>query len=244
MRRALVLVALTLACTEITGDSNRIIAIEIVGQTTRTAEEGDTLQLEARALNAQGEIVTDAAITWVADTGVVGFTIGETTGLVSTTAPDTGDVVARVESLSSGRVSIRVTAGPDSIAPVSEQRVTVPVDSAASPPLTVEVLDTTTEPDSQLALSGMPVHFHVVEPPPGSTEADGVFLALADTLPGTDPHALETTTGFTGQAWVVVRRASGTQQPDSAIVDAVAVTAIGDTVAGSPVRFVVLFASN
>jgi hypothetical protein len=237
------LVALTPACTEITGDPRRVIAIEIVGPTLRTVEEGGALQLEARAVNARGEVVPDAPLTWVADTDVVGFTV-DAAGLVTTLAPDTGDVVARVESLSSGRITIRVTAAPDSVAPVSAQRLTVPADSAASPPLTVEILDTTTEPDTELALSGKPVHFHVVEPLPGTAAADGLFLALADTVPGTEPHALETVSGTSGQAWVVVRRAGGTPQPDSAIVYAVSLTATADTVAGSPVQFVVLFGSN
>jgi hypothetical protein len=47
-----------------------------------------------------------------------------------------------------------------------------------------------------------------------------------------------------GQAIVTARRVSGLAQPDSILVDAFAFTARGDTVMGSPVRFVVLFPLN
>ena len=57
LRRLLLIAALALACTEITGDSDRIIAVEILGPLARTVEEGDTLQLEARALDANGDVV-------------------------------------------------------------------------------------------------------------------------------------------------------------------------------------------
>ena len=86
------------------------------------------------------------------------------------------------------------------------------------------------------------MHFDVVEPPPGDPSGAGVFLATVDTVPGADPNHLEVVSqASSGQAWVVVRKVSGATPPDSAVVHATVVTAIGDTVAGSPVRFVVLF---
>ncbi len=206
MRRLILIAALALACTEITGDSDRIIALEILGPLLRTVEEGDTLQLEARALDANGDVVPDAVILWaVVDTAVVGFTIGETTGLVETTAPDTGRVAAIADELPSEPVQIQVSPAADSVASVSATRDTVDSGESASSALTVVVLHT----------------------PP-------------DTVPGADPHHLEVVSQAVGQAWVVVRKVSGTTPPDSAVVHATVVTAIGDTVAGSPVRFVVL----
>ena len=241
MRRLLLIAVLALACTEITGNSDRIIAVEIVGPLIRTVEEGDTLQLEARALDANGNVVQEAVILWaVVDDSIVGFTIGETTGLVETTAPDTGRVAAFADELPSEPVLIQVSPAADSVASVSAARDTVDSGEPASATLTVEVLDITSD-TLPLPLIGKPVHFDLVEPPPGDPAGAGVFLATTDTVPGADPHHLEVVSQALGQAWVVVRKVSGTTPPDSAVVHATVVTATGDTVAGSPVRFVVLF---
>ncbi len=215
--------------------------MEILGPLLRTVEEGDTLRLEARALDANGDVVPDAVILWaVVDPGVVGFTIGETTGLVETTAADTGRVAAIADELPSEPVLIQVSPAADSVASVSATRDTVDISESASSALTVVVLYT--PPDTlPLPLTGKPVHFVVVEPPPGEPAGAGIFLATTDTVPGADPHHLEVVSQGLGQAWVVVRKVSGTTPPDSAVVHATVVTAIGDTVAGSPVRFVVLF---
>ena len=241
MRRLLLIAVLALACTEITGNSDRIIAVEIVGPLIRTVEEGDTLQLEARALDANGNVVQEAVILWaVVDDSIVGFTIGETTGLVETTAPDTGRVAAFADELPSEPVLIQVSPAADSVASVSATRDTVDGADPASSALTVEVLDITSD-TLPLPLIGKSVHFDLVEPPPGDPAGAGVFLATTDTVPGADPHHLEVVSQALGQAWVVVRKVSGTTPPDSAVIHATVVTAVGDTVAGSPVRFVVLF---
>lgn len=233
--------ALALACTEITGNSDRIIAVEVLGSLIRTVEEGDTLRLEARALDANGNVVPDAVILWaVVDTAVAGFTIGETTGLVETTAPDTGRVAAFADELPSEPVVIQVSPAADSVASVSATQDTVESAEPASSALTVEVLDTTSD-TLPLPLIGKPVHFDLVEPPLGDPAGAGIFLATTDTIPGADPQHLEVVSQALGQAWVVVRKVSGTAPPDSAVIHATVITAIGDTVAGSPVRFVVLF---
>jgi hypothetical protein len=48
-------------------------------------------------------------------------------------------------------------------------------------------------------------------------------------------------TSAVGTTFAVLRKVSGATPPDSAIVNAVALRATRDTVAGSPVRFVVVF---
>jgi hypothetical protein len=101
-----------------------------------------------------------------------------------------------------------------------------------------------TEPGTELALPEKAVHFLVVEPPSGSPELQGFFLATTDTVPGTDPFRLEAVTDQEGLARAVVRRVSGSTQPESTVVHAVALTAVGDTTAGSPVQFVVLFEND
>lgn len=246
MRPGLVLVALTLGCGNLAGGNlDRTVAIDILGSLTPEVEEGDSLQLQARAVDARGDTVPDAVIVWaIVDTGDVGFTIDASTGLVVASHPGTGRVVARTQEIRSGELQVTVTPAPDSLAATSELRLTVPSGASASPPLEVIVLDTTTEPGTELALPEKPVHLLVVEPPSGSPELQGFFLATTDTVPGNDPFRVEVVTDQEGVARAVVRRVSGSTQPDSTVVHAVAVTAVGDTTAGSPVQFVVLFENN
>ncbi|MDH3458975.1 MAG: hypothetical protein OER90_19210 [Gemmatimonadota bacterium] len=222
-----------------------MVAIEVVGLTAPVLEEGDTVTLRARAIDAAGDTVPDAMITWiVVDTGQVGFTIEETTGLVTALSPGSGRVQARVETLVSGPIMVSVLASADSIGATGAPRLTVDTGTVASLPLTVTVWDLTSSPGDTLALAGKLVQFLTVDPAPGSAAADGFFITQADTVPGTDPHVVDVTTGVNGEASVVVRRHSGVAQPDSAAIDAISVTAVGDTVAGSPVRFTVVFVNN
>lgn len=233
---------LSAACNEIIADFDRVVAIEIVGSAARTLEEGDTLRLIARAISARGEVVPDAEIVWsIVDTGVVGFTIEPTTGLVTGVAPDTGRVRPQVGELRVGTVSITVTAAADSLAPAGDTLIVVDSTAEASPPLDVIVFDLTTEPGTVLALAGQTVHFVTVDPAPGTPAAEGFYLARTETSPGEEPHRYVATTGGDGTADIVVRRLAGVAQPDTAVVHAVTVTATGDTVPGSPVRFRIRF---
>jgi hypothetical protein len=236
---------LTVACSEITGDLDRVVAIEYIGSTAPTLEEGDTLRLRARAISARGDTVPDAELWWalldIDSTGNVGFTIDSASGLISTYGPGTGDVQARVENLGTNAIPVTVEAAPDSIAAVGEQRVVVDTASASSSPLTVVLLDLTSTPGDTLALAGKPVHFVTVDPPPGSSAAESFFITESGTQPGSDPHAVWLATAASGQAGVTAVRVDGQTQPDSVAIEAIATTARGDTIAGSPVRFWVLF---
>lgn len=220
-----------------------MVAIDLLGDTAPSVEEGDTLRLRARAVDARGDSVPDAAIVWERldpDTGQVPFAIDAMTGLVTGLAPGSGRVQARVESLRSGVITVTVTAAPDSIALAGPDRVAVAAADTASPALVTALFDLTTSPGDALALGDRPVHYEVVEPPPGGAGAEAIFLAVADTA--TDGSlTLVAATDAEGQARAVVRRRAGATPPDSAVVRAVALTARGDTVSGSPVPFVVLF---
>jgi hypothetical protein len=240
------LALLTLACGNLAGgDLDRTIAIDILGSLTPEVEEGDSLQLQARAVDARGDSVPDAVIVWaIVDTGDVGFTVDSATGWVVASHPGTGRVAARTRNVRSGDLQITVLPAPDSLAATSEVRLTVASGVSASSPAEVIVLDTTTEPGTQLALPEKVVHFLVVEPPSGSPELQGFFLATTDTVPGTDPFRVDAVTDQEGLARAVVRRVSGSTQPESTVVHAVALTALGDTTAGSPVQFVVLFEND
>lgn len=236
-----------MACSEITGDFDRIVAIEIVGSTSPSLEEGDTLQLRARAISAKGDSVPDAGLWWVlldVDSGQVGFTIDSASGVVSSYGAGSGRVQARVENLFTSAITITVLAAPDSVAPVGDTRFVVDTGTVSSPALAVVVWDLTTVPGDTLALSGKAVHFLTVDPPPGDPTSGSFFITSSGTTPGDDPHVVELTTGADGRASVVAVRVADQVQPDSVAIDAVALSARGDTAPGSPVRFWVLFQSN
>jgi hypothetical protein len=237
------------ACDPLANDSDKVIALEIDGTPERTVEEGDTLTLKARALNVAGDTVPGTVITWEmvdVDSGQVGFTIDGATGLITAHAPGSGRVRPRVEELTTlAVVFVTVTAAPDSVGPSGGQTVTMAVTDSVSPPLTVVVYQLTDESASPVALGEKPVHFYVVEPLPGSSEAGGFFLTAQDSVEaGSDPHSVTVTTDAGGSASVVVRRIADSIVPDSAMVEASVTAATGGAVSGSPVRFVVIFDGN
>ena len=206
------------------------------------------MTLRARAISAKGEVVPDAGLWWVVldidSVGQVGFTIDSASGLISAYGPGVGNVQARVDNLATNAIKVTVDPAPDSVAIVGEGRLTVDTASGSSAPLTVVVWDLTTTPGDTLALSGKPVHFSTVDPPPGDRAAGTFFITASGTQPGDDPHRVDVSTNASGQAAVTAVRVSGETQPDSVAIEAVAVTARGDTVPGSPVRFWVLFLNN
>lgn len=232
------------ACTVITGDLGRTIAIAIEGERTKSVEEGDTITLSAQAIDATGEPVPDAIIVWEMLDADVGFDLDGTTGIVQAEFPGSGRVRARVDELRSDTISVQVTGAPDSIAAVGDTVITMAADADVSPQLTTILIDLTTDSAVVQPLDDKNVSYTIVDPAPGTPEAQGFFLTVNDTVPGLNPHDVMATTGGTGQAYVVVKRVAGFSLPDSAFVDAVAVTAVGDVVAGSPVRFVVVFGSE
>src|SRR5438105_7536263 len=70
------------ACSDITLSPTHVIALE-VKNTTPSVEQGDTVRLSARALNALGNPVSDAPITWaVLDIGAASYFQLDPSGLV------------------------------------------------------------------------------------------------------------------------------------------------------------------
>jgi hypothetical protein len=239
-------VILLIACNPLANDADKVIALLIDGPPQRTVEEGDTLTLAASALNLAGDTVPGAAITWemvTLDSGQVGFTLDASTGLVTANAPGSGDVRPRFEDLTTRAViTVTVTAAPDSVAAGSDLTVTMAAGDSVSPQLSVIVYDLTTDPTNPVAIGEKPVHFYLVQPEPGSDEADGFFLTVPDSVEvGSDAHQVTAASDDGGRASIVVRHIVGRAVPDSAIVDALATTASGTTVAGSPIRFVIVF---
>lgn len=232
------LVGLT-ACRELTLTTDRVIALEVADPAPKV-EEADTLRLAARPLNAAGTVVSGAVVTWAAlDTGRLAFAL-DPSGLVTGAFPGSGRVQAQVENLRSDPVTVTVTALPDTAAAASFTRVALAPADIQSAPLAVTVYDR----GAQGQLSGLgskPVTYQVVQPASGSP---GFFLTVKDTVPGPDPRRVTTLTDLAGRASAVARRLPGQTPPDSAIVEATATTARGAAVAGTPVRFVVVFRSS
>ncbi len=241
-----------MGCSDITGNFDRVIAIELSSDLSVVVEEQDTVRLTARALTAAGDSVPGAAIFWVLlnpDTAQVGFTLDSATGLVQAVAPGTGRVQAAFENLRTPPITITVTPAPDSIALVTTDSINTGIDTVdfvtalgQSPPLMVQLLDTTTIAGQAGGLPNKPVVFSLVFPDAAAPGASDLFLGQStDTVPGTDPRRLVVSTiGTNGQATAFLKIRTGATAPDTMVVEASATTATGLTVAGSPIRFVVI----
>ena len=203
-------------------------------------EEGDTLRLQARGLNGAGTVVTGATVTWATDDSITGFTLDKASGLVTGVKPGTwtARVFAVIDKFQSDGLTLIVTPQPDTIA-AATTRITMTAQSSVSPLLAVTVYDRTTHLDTLTGITGKPVAFQVILPATG-----GGFFLTRDSLAGADPRAATALTVSTGVAQVTARRVPGQAQPDSAVVEARVTTARGVAVAGSPIRFVILFPTN
>jgi hypothetical protein len=223
-----------------------VIGIEYTGPPSPRLEEGDTVRLTAVALGLDGQPLLDVTVVWrlLANPDSVGFTLDSLTGLITAESPGVWAVQGRVEDLRTDPpIQVTVLAAPDSIGAVEPSRDTVAVGAPESGLLVAGVYDVTTTPGTAVGLTGKRVVFRLADPAPGTPEAAGVGLAVPGQAPGADPHLVERLAGAGGFSAVTAVRV-GTVQPDSITVEALAFTARGDTVAGSPVRFVVLFLKN
>ena len=157
--------------------------------------------------------------------------------LVVHEAGATGRLLAEGAGLVSNPVSIRTLAAADTLVAAGTvvDIVTLAVDSV-SDSLKVELADTIESASGgdslTVPLPGRPVIYAITEPTtPGSVTLDSLHtVIMTDTV----------TTAASGIAFVKVRLLSP-PIPDSVVVQAVARRAVGDTVPGSPVTFVVRF---
>jgi len=195
-----------------------------------SVEEEDTTRVEAWTLTQDGDSSTEGII-WaeLAPRGVIDLdsVTGDIVGLV---AEDTTRIQARFASLRSNLIPVRVAAAADSIAASGLTRDTVLAGDSESTPLTITLLDLTTDPAMSRPLSGRPVRFTLLD------TAAGVELVEAP-----ESTAVTLATGSAGTAAVRVRRRAGETAADSVRVEADAARATGSVVPGSPVRFVVFF---
>jgi hypothetical protein len=222
------------------GDLSRVIALDV--RAPDSLEEYDTLLPHARVLDGHGDSVA-ATIVWAtADSVPILTVLDSLTGrTVANRIGQTGRLVARSSRLVSNPVSIRTLAAADTlVAAVTSTVDTVALSAdSVSDSLKVEVADTIESASGgdslTVALAGRPVVYAIKYP----ASSGPVTLVTNDST-----HSLVTTdtvaTGASGIAFVKVRLLSS-PVPDSVVVAALARRAVGDTVPGSPVTFVVRF---
>jgi hypothetical protein len=228
-----------LACNKFgPGDLSRVIALEVTAPDS--LEEYDTLTPHARVLDGHGDSVA-ATIVWAtADSAPILTVLDSLTGrTVANQIGQTGRLLARSDRLISNAVSIRTLAAADALFPTAATVDTVALSAdSISDSLQVAVVDSIKSASGgdslTVPLAGRPVVYSITHP----LASGPVTLVTNDSA-----HSLVTTdtatTGVSGIAFVKVRLLASV--PDSVVVTAIARRAVGDTVPGSPVTFVVRF---
>ena len=231
-------------CTAITGDFSDVVAILYTGPDAPSVAEGDTMTLTAVALDKNGDPLPEHPVIWRVlepDTVQVGFTLDSVTGLVTALFAGKGRVQGDADGLRTSPITVTVRAVADSIAALQDT-VTFPATDTESPTLGATVYDVSPS-GVATALAAAPVRFALVSPVPGTPEAATLALAAPGQDPGSDPHTALVTTVANGTAFATLRRV-GVGQPDTAVVEAVALTAAGGIIPGVPARFTVLIVNN
>ncbi|HSE26706.1 MAG TPA: hypothetical protein VLA95_00645 [Gemmatimonadales bacterium] len=201
--------ALLAACSDLSSSEGGVVALEVVRPAVTQLEVGDSLQMLARALDAEGEELPEAEIWWTTPDTTV--RVDSASGwVVPLRAGLSGRVLARSGSLISGLTTFNFLARADTLIREYPADTTLPVGVTASGPLAVRLESF----DPPGPLSGRSLVFEIVEPVFADPDLRTVELstgALLDTL----------TTGSTGgpASPVELRVAEGQPAPDSAVVE-------------------------
>ncbi len=222
---SLLLLVVVPGCSDLTEGAGGVVELEISVPALTTVEVGEQLQLSARALDREGNVIS-VPITW--QTPDATLTVDDT-GLITGVAPGAGQVQAFAGSLASERIAINVIARADTLVLVGDSVVIVAPEAAASAPLVVQ-LQSLSQPGP---LPDRPVVYTVTSPPDlGVRSVELPGAVLIDTV----------STGATGinQA-ITLNRVVGVPAPDTAIVQVRSYRTSGADVPGSGQRFIVLF---
>jgi hypothetical protein len=214
------------ACSSLDEGEGGVVALEIEFPETRTLEVGEQVQIAARALDADGQVV-DAAITWSASTGAVAV---DAAGIVTAVQAGTADVQASVGSLAAEPVDFTVLARPDTIVIVGDSVFTIP--SGADPPVTPTLTVRLESRSPAGPVAEHPVIFEITRPVAGD-------LPVVQLAGGVQGDTLDTSAE--GTAAVVAGAVTGQIPPDTAIVEVRANRLRGAPVPGSGQRFILLF---
>jgi hypothetical protein len=225
--RDTLLLGLVVGCSNLDEGEAGVVALEVSAPNPDTLEVGESVQLAARALDRDGNVV-NAAITWRGvDTTA---SIDPTSGVVTALFPGTARVQATVGSLASGLITLTVLAPADTLIIAGDSVLTVLPDVPASAAMLVRL--ESFNPAGPLA--GRPVIYTITSPDltglPHSVELPGAVLS--DTVLTESDGQVSTMT---------LNRVAGVTAPDSAIVEVSAFRTRGAVVPGSGQRFIVHF---
>jgi hypothetical protein len=212
------------ACSGLDEGEGGVVALEVEAPQGEAIEVGEQVQLVARALDADGEVV-DAAISWRSSGEAVTV---DATGIVTGAAPGEADVQAAVGSLASAPIGFSVQAPADTIVIVGDSVIPVIADPPGTAAMSVRV-DSRTPAGP---LEGHPVIFAITKPLAGAAP-------VVQLLGGVQSDTV--TTSAEGTAGVTLGVVAGQVPPDTAIVEVRAERLRGDAVPGSGQRFIVLF---
>jgi hypothetical protein len=218
-------VVAVLGCSGLDQGEAGAVALEVEVPVPSTVEVGDTLQLHATALDANGDPV-DAAIRWQAADSTLAVSA---TGLVTGVSPGIGRVQALEGSLGSNVVTLTVIARADTLLLLGDSIRTVPADPGTSGDLVTELRTFT--PDT--AVATRPVIYAITFPVAGSLP--GVTLSSGGQTDTVDTGSDGTVVG------VQLVRVAGQPPVDSAVVTVRAERTRGAAVPGSGQRFVIRF---
>ena len=209
------------------------MALEVVRPEVTQLEIGDSLQMQAQALDQDGNVVPDAGLWW--STPDTTLRVDSLLGWVVPLEPNlSGRVIARAGSLVSSPTTFSFVARADTLILVSAEDVTVPAEEASSGPIDVRIESF----DPAGPLSGRPVIFEVIEPVFPDPLARTVELSTGVLL-----DTVQTSSTGGPVPAVELRTAGGGPPPDSAVVEIRSFRARGTTaVAGSGRRVIVRFA--
>ncbi|HWA16929.1 MAG TPA: hypothetical protein VG817_10875 [Gemmatimonadales bacterium] len=225
--RPLLLLPLLLGCGNLGEGDDGVVALEVLLPNPAVVEPGDTVQLRARALNANGDSVA-ASIVWLSPDNTISV---DSSGRLSTDATTgTGRVQAKVGGLRSNLETFAIRRRSDTLALTDPLAVTVPSTDSASASLVARVLSIT--PDTQ-GIGGTAIVYQVVD----STALRNVVHFAGGTM------NLRATTGGDGApaVGVTLRRQSGATFPVTVQVQVSATRPSGATVPGSGRTFDVTF---
>jgi hypothetical protein len=220
------------ACGNIAGDLRGVIAIDVVIPDSARVERNDTIIPTAVALDGNGDTVSGVTVYWSSlDTAGAGILqlADSTTGRFVALAPGTSQIQARVGNLRSNPLAVTVVVRADTI--------------FADSTLALDSVFLSTSPDSLSDSLRVRIRSFVDTAAGGNAPGKRVVFQLLypsdDTSFTLVPNGTITTDGA-GLAVVRVKLHKRAL-PDSAIVQATATRANGQTVHGAPITFTVVF---